>query len=131
MDPKKLLGILAVVGIGIAILWFKSSQRQEVEKDAESCHQHLVDVLHKAPFYAANEKFIKPHEQRAHSVAYDAAYDPGGRRRSPKFDEALYVQAFCQELARAAERLEKRELNQSLRQFQIDLENKIKAGKRW
>lgn len=126
---QKLFGTLIAIAIGVGLFMYRSAQRDKVNARADAMPERVMEVCKHSQSYAQYEQFIQEHAQHAFDHAYDVAFDPGGRRRSAKFDAAKYVTAFSQDLIQQEKLVRPdQKLDLFLRQLQIDLEQAASRG---
>ena len=127
MDPKRILGFVIALAIGIGFVVYRGQSDKAVQAKAAVTADQVSECCHNCPSYAKNQAFFDEFEDTAHEQAYDAAYQSSGRRRSAKFDEAAYCRCFFKVLIHRAELKNKRDLCDELRQAQIEAEKVIAA----
>src|SRR5262245_24249189 len=127
MDFKKVAGFIAVLAVGVGLAVYRGQANKAVEAKAAVTADQVSECCHNCPSYAKNEAFFDEFEGEAHEQAYNAAYQPSGRRRSAKFDEAEYCRCFFKVLIHRAETKNDRDLCNELRQAQIEAEKVVAA----
>lgn len=127
MDGKKVLGFVVLLAIGIGVAVFRGRANAAVDERIVATAQAVSSACEKCPSYSKDSDFFTEFEETAHEQAYNAAYQPSGRRRSAKFDEGEYCRCFFKVLINRAEMKNKRDLCNELRQAQIDAERQIAA----
>ena len=73
------------------------------------------DAIKALPCYAANGPYLDGLVDKFHAQAFDASYTMGGRRRSSKFDEKLYLRTLLSNMSGQARADGKAELADDLR----------------
>jgi hypothetical protein len=127
MDPKKILGFVVVLAIGIGVAVYRGKASAAVDERIVETASQVASACEKCPSYTKNAAFFEEFEEVAHEQAYNAAYQPSGRRRSAKFDEAGYCRCFFKVLINRADMKNNRDLCTELRQAQIDAEKALAA----
>lgn len=125
MSIGKVLSALVTLALIAGIFWYRSNQADKVDAHADLTHEHCATQLAAIPGSDQLDAFLEEHEPVAHRRAFDAAYEPGARRRSPRFEPKVYCDTYFQYLINTARRLEKRDLDQPLREAQIKAEKAL------
>ena len=92
------IGIALLVFVGVIVLKFQN--RSDTSNDAQAAIMARVKTL---PNYEPYPR-LPGWADQAHSTAFNAAYEMGGRRQSSKFDEDKCIDTFLRNLASIAER---------------------------
>lgn len=128
MSIGKIASALVTVVLVIGIVWYRWNAADKVDAHVDRTHAHCALHLAQIPGGDKLDAFLDEHEPAAHRRAFDAAYEEGGRRRSPKFDPKAYCDTYFKYLIDTARRLERREFDQPLREAQIKAEKTLPNG---
>lgn len=130
----RLAGGIVSIAVIVAIVWYRTSARDAANDDIESqigiCQQRIVAILESEKgFDRFGAKTAAACEQ-AHDAALALSYSAGGRRSLPKFDSRKYATAFGEQIVNIGKLgRQDRDYDQFLRQFQVDIDAAVKAGK--
>ncbi len=119
MDGKKIGGILVSVAVIGLIVVLRFRQRSE---DSAEVRELAMSIISSMDEYEANQAILKTMGDRAHDIAFDAAYTMAGRRTRAKFDEDAYLDAFLRSMIDQASQMGRTELKQPL----IDLHRQFR-----
>ena len=107
---KKVLGIAVVV---TAIMIFKMKNMGEEDSAIQEEMQAIVESL---PCYDAHGEYLDTLFERHHGIAFQEAYEMGGRRRGATFDENAYIEKLFGRMIKNARDRSKRDLVECLQE---------------
>jgi hypothetical protein len=131
---QRITGIAIAIVIAICAVMFRGDSAAKVEKKIAATSAKLEEVLHRAKDYDKHAAFLEENADAADKYAMEFSYTPPAPRTPPKFDHNRYPTAYCECLVskvKYAKALAKRispDLDQFVRQLQIDVEQAVKAG---
>lgn len=128
MDLRKILGGVFTLGVLAAVFWYRMSSDDASDRQAEEAHAVVATIVLGCDKSHKHDAFLAELEADAHETAYNAAYKPGGRRRSSSFDETVYCQRYFGYFQTRAKAKNLADLDLALRQAQIDAERALAAG---
>lgn len=125
MNLAKIGSVLVALTIAGLLYWHRSAARDKVVSHAEAVEAAVVKALATCDTNTRAHDFIEKNEPGAHQLAWDESYTPAQRRKDPRFDEKKYCQVYFEHLIQLATIANLRDLDQPLRQAQIEAEKNI------
>lgn len=121
---KVRFGLALVIAIcGAVAAYYRSQSTEHVDKFADEV---MAAIEQKAEACDTNEKthkFLAEQMPIAHDMAWGAAYTAPNRRQPAKFDKITYCQSYFKHLINSARQAGLRDLDQPLRNAQMEAEN--------
>lgn len=131
---QRIAGIAVAIVIAVCAVMFRGDRAAKVEERVAATSAKLQEVLHRSKDYDKHAAFMDEHADAADKYAMEVSYTPRAGRTPQKFDHTRYPTAYCECLVskvKFAKALAKRispDLDQCIRQLQIDVEQAVKAG---
>lgn len=113
-------GVVLLLGIGFAVYRMRASDA--ADQNVDVMHERCVYHLQKMSVFSQNKDFFREWDPAAHEHAFDAAYSGARRRRAASFDAKKYATVYFDLLLKQARALEKKGLDQPLREAQVAAE---------
>jgi hypothetical protein len=111
MSGRTIGGLLALVIVVGLLVWNRMGARSEASAKIRADAMRILSTMEG---FEQNKKILGPMADRAHGVAFAAAYKVAGRRTTPEFDEEKYLQAFFRSMMSQANDLNRQDLRKSL-----------------
>jgi len=111
LDAKKLGGIGLTIVLIIAVVWWRMSNRAD---DSAFIKAEALKVVALMEGYEKDKVLLDQMAERAHTAAFDKAYEMGRRRRGTTFDEDKYLDAFFRSMAMQADMMSRPDLKVAL-----------------
>jgi hypothetical protein len=124
MDGRKLMGIGVFVVILAVVMYTRFNNRTEA---SDETYEAIMTAVRELPCYQVHPDTMEETCQRAHQMAFDQAYDIGGRYRAARFDDMAYVKGFFSNIIREVEYRNDKDAIQQLRDCQIRCEQIVEA----
>lgn len=111
MDGKMLSRLGGLLFVLVAGIGWRIYVRGE---DSDEVRAEAMKVLALVEGYEQNKEILLKMADQAHSVAFSAAYEMGGRRTRATFDEDKYIEAFFKSMVSQADLRGRQDLKKSL-----------------
>jgi hypothetical protein len=107
-----LIAIIAIIGLKF---WRSSNDSKEVLAQAK-------ELISEMPEYPQNAAYLDKLVDLHHTLAFNAAYDMGGRRRRASFNEKKYVHGLLTRMAESCRTDGKSELWKALQEADVAIQ---------
>jgi hypothetical protein len=107
-----LIAIIAIMGLKF---WRSGNDSKEVLAQAK-------ELISEMPEYSENAAYLDKLAELHHPLAFNAAYDLGGRRRRASFNEKKYVHGLLTRMAESCRADGKKELQKALQEADVAIQ---------
>lgn len=126
---NRLITFALVILIGGGLALYKAKSNHDVDDKVDATVEKVLAACKRTAGYAKYEARVIESGEVAHDRAMDVAYTPSSRRGPAKFDARKYALTFAEQIVIHGKLGQTdRDLDQFLRQLQIDLEHAANAG---